>query len=178
MNIWNACLVYFAEFLSNINPIFYLIFNVICMGFCVCSLRISRVMIMKILICHLIIIMMKLERWNISQRSGSGNISAVCHFLMDGVLSYKVRKTNKKYLGQMQYSKRRDRNCLALVPQMMRAFGMNSKVGVRVPPSSDMYRSLLRTITYCWLPDQGHCWIMFIVIRALGNRFQWTLYSQ
>ena len=52
-----------------------------------------------------------------------------------------VNFTSKYLYHQNQYSKTRDSKCLALIAQMVRAFGTNPKVGVRVPLRSRHFLS-------------------------------------
>ena len=62
-----------------------------------------------------------------------------------------INFTTKISISQNQYSRTKDSKCLALIAQLVRAFGMNSKVGGLSPPKIEIFsvsKSQIQKSTY------------------------------
>ena len=65
------------------------------------------------------------------------------HAVAHAQLTFQMLTLLKKYLyRQSQYSNTWDSKCLSLIAQVVSAFGMNPKVGVRVPLRPRHFHSL------------------------------------
>ena len=91
----------------------------------------------------------------------------------------------KKYLyRQSQYSKPWDSKCLALIAQMVRAFGTNPKVGGSNPPQVETF-SVSKNVdpftrTSVRVPKMNaivHAQLTFQIVILLQKQFHWDFLS-